>query len=340
MTKIAAFELEPWEEKFLSDKLGSSFEIFFFDHSLKQDDVEKIKDVEALVVFIYSRVTKEIIDTLPNLKFIATMSTGFDHIDLATCKARNIIVSNVRGYGEITVAEHTFALLLALSHRIVESYERVKEGYFSPEGLTGFDISGKTLGVIGVGSIGKHVIEIAHGFGMNVLGYTRTPDPELEKKLNFKSTDMDTLLTTSDIITLHVPFSPETQHMINEEAIQKMKDGVIILNTSRGGLIDTKAMLKYVENKKIGGVGLDVCEAEPALREEKQLLSKEFNSESLMHILEEKMLLNHKNVIITPHNAFNSREALELILSTTVANIEGYKNNAPQNVVPLEQERT
>lgn len=333
MTKIAMFELESWEKKYMQDKLGASMEIMFFDHSIQKEDLEKIRDVEGLVVFIYSSITKEVIDGLPNLKFITTMSTGFDHIDLAACKARNIVVSNVSGYGEITVAEHTFALLLALSHRIIESYERVKEGYFSPEGLTGFDISGKTLGVIGVGSIGRHVIEIAHGFGMNILGYKRSPDPELEKQLNFKIVDMDSLLASSDIITLHVPYSPETQHMINDAAISKMKDGVVIINTSRGGLVDTKALLKYIESGKVRAAGLDVCEDEPALREEKELLSKEFNNESLMHILEEKMLLNHRNVIITPHNAFNSHEALELILSTTVENIEGFLKNVPQNVV-------
>lgn len=331
--KVAVFEIEPWEEKYLRDHIDSSVELKTFDHPLKEENIEEINDIECLVVFIYSNITKEIIGRLPNLKFVATMSTGFDHIDLSACKARNIVVSNVAGYGEITVAEHTFALLLSISHRIVESYERVKEGYFSPENLTGFDLSGKTLGVLGVGSIGAHVIEIAHGFGMNVIGCTRKPDPELEKKLNFKIVDMDTLLASSDVITLHVPYSPETHHILNEEAIVKMKEGVVIINTSRGGLIDTKALLKFVESGKIKGVGLDVCEDEPALREEKQLLSKEFNNENLMHILEEKMLLNHKNVVITPHNAFNSHEALELILSTTAENISGFIKNTPQNEV-------
>ncbi len=333
--RIAAFELEKWEEKFLRDNLGKSVDITTYEHPLKEENIAEIQNIEGLVIFIYSSITKEVIDKLPNLKFITTMSTGFDHIDLAAAKSRNIVVSNVAGYGEITVAEHTFALLLAVSRRIIESYERVKEGYFSPEGLTGFDIAGKTLGVIGVGSIGRHVIEIAHGFRMNVIGYKRNPDPELEQKLNFKIVDMDTLLASSDIISLHIPYSAEVHHMLNEETFSKMKDGVVILNTSRGGLVDTKALLKFVENGKVRGVGMDVCEDEPALREEKQLLSKEFNNENLMHILEEKMLLNHKNVIITPHNAFNSYEALEMILSTTAENIKGFMNGNPQNIVPL-----
>lgn len=331
--KIAAFELEKWEENYLREKLNPSIELSSFDHSLATADLEKISDVEGLLIFIYSNITKEIIDRLQNLKFIATMSTGFDHIDMDACKARGIVVSNVSGYGEITVAEHTFALLLAISHRIIESYERVKSGLFSPEGLTGFDLSGKTIGVLGVGSIGAHVIEIAHGFGMNVIGYKRSPDPELEKKLNFKMVDLPTLYAQSDILSLHVPYTKETHHIINEETLSQMKQGAVLINTSRGPLIDTKAVIKSLDNGKLRGVGLDVCENEPMLREEKQILSREFNKEDLLCLLEEKMLLNYKNVIITPHNAFNSKEALELILSTTVENIEGYINKSPQNVV-------
>lgn len=333
---IAAFELEDWEEKYLREKLPKDVSLTCFDHSLKVENTESIKDVEGLVVFIYSNISKEIIDLLPNLKFITTMSTGFDHIDLEACKARGIIVSNVSGYGEITVAEHTFALLLAISRRIIESYERVKEGLFSPEDLTGFDLSGKTLGVIGIGSIGKHVIKIARGFDMQVIGFKRSPDPELERELGFKIVDMDTLLKTSDIISLHIPYSQETHHIINEASFEEMKNGVVIINTARGPLIDTHALLKYVENGKIGGVGLDVCENEPLLREEKQILSKEFNKEDLLCLLEEKMLLLHKNVILTPHNAFNSHEALTKILATTSENITSFLNGEAQNVVSLQ----
>ncbi len=332
--KLAAFEIEEWEEQYLRGKLDQGVELTVFDHSITPQDLEQVKDVEGLIIFIYSNITKEILDKLPNLKFIATMSTGFDHIDLAYCKEKGITVSNVSGYGEITVAEHTFALLLAISHRIIESYERVKSGYFSPEGLTGFDLAGKTIGILGVGSIGAHVIEIAHGFKMNVIGYKRSPDPELEKKLNFKIVDLPTLYAQSDVLSLHVPYTKETHHMINEDTLSQMKQGAVLINTARGALIDTTAVIKSLESGKLRGVGLDVCENEPMLREEKQILSKEFNKEDLLCLLEEKMLLNYRNVVITPHNAFNSHEALELILSTTVANIEGFVKGTPQNVVP------
>lgn len=333
---IAAFEIESWEEAFLRENLTDGIELTIFNSPLKETDLGTIKDVEGLIIFIYSSVTKETLDLLPNLKFITTMSTGFDHIDLNICKERGITVCNVAGYGEITVAEHTFALLLALSRRILESYDRVKEGYFSPENLTGFDLYGKTLGVVGVGSIGQHVIKIAKGFGMNVIGFKRSPDPELEKEYGFKIVDLETVYRDSDILSYHVPYTKETHHMINEDSISKMKDGVILLNTSRGLLMDTTALLKNLESKKIGGLGLDVCENEPMLREEKQILSKEFNKEDLLCLLEEKMLLNYKNVVITPHNAFNSREALGKILTTTVENIKGFQANTPQNIVQSE----
>lgn len=332
MEKIALFEVEDWEKDFIK-KAFPNGDLLFFDHPLQETNIEEIKDVSGLVIFIYSQVTKQVIEGLPNLKFISTMSTGFDHIDIEECKKRQITVCNVAGYGEITVAEHTFALLLAISRRLLESYARVKEGYFSPENLTGFDLYGKTLGVVGVGSIGTHVIKIAHGFGMSVIAYKRTPDPELEKELDFKIVDIDTLYNQSDVVSLHVPYTKENHHMIDSVAIEKMKKGVIILNTSRGPLIDTTALLKSLEEGKIGGVGLDVCENEPMLREEKQILSKEFNKEDLLCLLEEKMLFNYKNVIVTPHNAFNSREALQKILTTTVENINKYIQGTPQNVV-------
>jgi len=311
----------------------AGFDLDFVDVPLNLDTIDKAKDADVIVVFIYSTVNKEVLDLLPNLKFINTMSTGFDHIDIGECKKRSILVSNVPSYGEITVAEHTFALLLSLSRRMVESYARVKSGYFSPEGLTGFDLSGKTIGVVGVGAIGKNVIKIAKGFGMNVLGYKRTPDPKLEQELGFKITDLDTLLSSSDIVSIHLPYSQETHHLIDEEKFAIMKEGAIILNTARGAIIDTQAMLSSLGKGKLAGIGLDVCEGEPVLREEAELLSRQFNNEQMLYVLEEHMLLSHKNVIITPHNAFNSREALHIIHDTTIENIKKFTSNASQNLV-------
>ena len=332
--KITFFELKDWEREYFQKELEESHQLQFFDHPLESSFISEIKETEALVIFIYSRIDKTVLDGLPNLKFITTMSTGYDHIDVEECKRRNIVVSNVAGYGEITVAEHTFSLILALSRRIVESVNRVRSGQFSPEGLTGFDLHGKKIGIIGMGSIGISVAKIAKGFGMWVVGYKRSPDTELENELGIKiSTDLDEVLSMSDIISLHIPYSAQNHHFINAEKIEKMKDGAIIINTARGGLIDSAALLDGLTKGKLRGAGLDVLEEEPLLQEETALLSREFQKEQLLNILEDHMLCNLVNVVVTPHNAFNSKEALELIVRTTKDNILSFEKNTPQNMV-------
>lgn len=331
--KIGFFDLENWEKERFSKEFIDKCDLIFFDESINKVAVEKIKDIDVAAIFIYSQMDKEMLDKLPNLKFIATMSMGVDHIDLQECKKRNIVVSNVPVYGENTVAEHAFALILALSRKIIDSYKRIKEWQFDPEGLTGFDLSGKTIGVVGVGNIGKNVVKIAKGFGMDVLGWKRTPDPDLEKALDFKLVDLDVLYSQSDIITLHVPCVKETQHMINKEAFEKMKDGVMIINTSRGVVIDTNALLEALNSGKVSAAGLDVLEGEPLLREEKEILTKGFDKKELLFVLENHLLAAHPNVLITPHNAFNSKEALNKIVKTTEENIEGFLSGNIKNLV-------
>lgn len=331
--KIACFELSDWEKDYFREKFKDTFEITFFDDPIQENDINVIKQFEIVVVFIYSKLSKELLDQLPNIKLIATMSTGFDHIDIEECKKRNILVSTVPAYGEITVAEHAFALIFAISRRLLESSQRVKSGNFSPEGLTGFDLFGKTLGVIGVGTIGCHVIRIAKGIGMDVLGYKRTPDEKLASELGFKFANMDELLSKSDIITIHLPYSKDTHHFINKESFEKMKKGVVVINTARGGIIDTEALLDSLNSGKVVGAGLDVLEEEPILREEKELLSRHYNNEELIKTLENHILLNNEKVIITPHNAFNSKEALIRILGTTQENVHGFIVGNPENLV-------
>lgn len=330
--KITCFELQDWEQEFLKNKFENTLEISFHTETLSSQNVSQAKDAEAIVVFIYSQITKEVLSALPNLKFIATMSTGFDHIDIEECKRRNIVVSTVPTYGENTVAEHAFALIFAISRRIIESHARVTSGNFSPIGLTGFDLFGKTLGVIGAGNIGTHVIRIAKGIGMDVLAYKRTPDPKLASDLGFRFVSLDELLSQSDIITIHVPYNPETHHMVNADAFAKMKDGVIIINTARGAIIDTDALVSSIQSGKVGAAGLDVLEEEPMLSEEHELLHKDVQIEDLRTVLENHMLLNNPKVLITPHNAFNSREALQRILKTTEENINGFLSGQPKNL--------
>lgn len=329
--KVACFELQDWEKDYLTQKFGQTISLTFSSDTLSKENASNSKDAEGVVVFIYSSLNKEVLDQMPNLKFIATMSTGFDHIDIEECKRRNIIVSTVPTYGENTVAEHAFALIFAISRRLIESHDRVRNGSFSPTGLTGFDLFGKTLGVLGVGSIGSHVIRIAKGIGMDVLAYKRTPDPKLAADLGFRFVSLDELYSQSDVITIHVPYSKETHHMLNQEAFSKMKDGVVIVNTARGAIIDTTALVSALESGKVAAAGLDVLEEEAIIREENELLHKEFPIEDLKTVLEDHMLLNDPRVIITPHNAFNSKEALMRILRTTEENINGFLSGVPKN---------
>jgi len=333
MTKIAFFEAKEWEKDYLTKRL-SDFELVFFEDKLSQDNVALAKDVEVIAVFIDSQINKEIIEALPNLKMVAARSTGFDHIDLKTCQEKNILVCNVPHYGDNAVAEYTFALILDLSRKIHQSIQEVRDGGFSFEGLTGFDLKGKTLGVVGTGNIGQHVIRIAKGFEMNVLAYDVFENKENAEKLGFNYDSLENVFKNSDIISLHVPYNEHTHHLINAQNINLIKRGAYLINTSRGGVIETNALVKALANGTIGAAGLDVLEEENFVKEELHLLSKE----SLAHadlkvVLENHILMEQENVIITPHNAFNSREALEKILETTVENILGFIKNKIINTV-------
>lgn len=329
--KYAFFELEEWEQEYFKKEITNA-ELVFYDAPLSEETPD-IQTFDAVIIFIHSQLNKDLLDKMPNLKMISTMSTGFDHIDIEECKRRNIVVSNVPTYGETVVAEHTFALLLAIARKLPESIERVKKGNFMPGGLTGFELRGKTIGVIGVGSIGKNVIKIAKGFGMNPIVYKRNPDYKLENELGCKFVDLAVLYQQSDIISLHIPYSKETHHYLSDEQFAQMKDGVVIINTARGGLIDTEALLRALDSGKVKAAGLDVLEEEPLLEEEKDLLTKDFDKDKLLTVLQDHMLVNHPNVIITPHNAFNSNEALKKIVETTHENLSAFSDGAPINVV-------
>lgn len=332
---ITFFEVEAWEKPFLERSL-KNHKLTFFKESLNQNNVKKIKDTEILCTFVYSQITPEILEQLPKLKFIATMSTGFEHINLKECKKRKIAISNIPSYGENTVAEHTFALILALSRKIFQSIERthLKHSFETDASLTGFDIRKKTIGIIGYGHIGKHVVNIAKGFDMNILVSDPKPDKKAAKKIGFKFTNLPNLLKKSDIITLHVPYLPSTHHLINKNSIDKMKKGVIIINTSRGGIVDTTALVQALKSKKIAGAALDVLEEEDCIKEEKELLSSGLKTKcDLSTILENHILMKMDNVLITPHNAFNSKEALQRILGETIENIQAFIRKRPQNRV-------
>jgi D-lactate dehydrogenase len=301
--------------------------------NVQEEKEKQFLEAEAVSTFIYSELNADVLARFKNLKLIATRSTGFDHIDLEYCRQNNITVCNVPTYADQTVAEHVFALLLGISHRIPEAVFRTQRGNFSQQGLQGFDLYGKTLGVIGTGNIGRHVIGIARGFNMEVIAFDVKPDQEVASKLDFSYVNMDDLLSRSDIITLHVPGGKKTRHLISRQQFEKMKDGMVLINTARGEVVDVQALMEAIVHGKISAAGLDVLPEEPVLGEETELLRSIFvDRHNLDTLLAGHMLAHLSNVLITPHSAFNTREAVQRLLDTTVENIVAFARGEPQNV--------
>ncbi|HSD12032.1 MAG TPA: hydroxyacid dehydrogenase [Patescibacteria group bacterium] len=331
--RIAFYEIEDWEREYLAGRL-SGHELSFHEEPLSAETAAKAADADAVSVFVYSRVDGDALAKLPKAKFVLTRSMGFDHIDLAACAKRGVVVSRVPSYGERTVAEHAFALILALSRKIFLAYERTEKSVFDYRGLQGFDLYKKTLGIVGGGRIGMHVARIARGFEMDVLVSDPFPKKELAETIGFRYAPLEELLAKADVVTLHAPYMPETHHLMNDARFALMKRGAVIVNTSRGALIDTQALLKALQDGILSGAGLDVLEEETFIREESELMSKDFPKKSdLAAVVRDHMLIARNDVIITPHIGFNSREAMERILETTVENVEGCAKGSPVNVV-------
>jgi D-lactate dehydrogenase len=330
--KIAVFEAED-RERIAFEKLRAKHNVVFVSEPLKPGQIQH-PDADIISTFIYSELGGSVIDQFPDLKLIATRSTGFEHIDSAKCQVRGIAVSNVPVYGSKTVAEHVFALLLSISHRMPEAIARAQRGHFSPFGLQGFDLAEKTFGVIGSGGIGRHVIQIARGFDMKVVAFDVRQDEEAAQQFGFSYLPFDDVLAQSDVLSLHVPSMPSTHHLIREETIAKMKTGAVIINVSRGDLIETGALIQALTVGKIAAAGLDVLPDEPMIREEAQLINSIFGNENeLRTLVTNHILLRMRNVIITPHSAFNTKEAVDRIVGTTVDNIVAYLGGTPQNIV-------
>jgi D-lactate dehydrogenase len=332
----------------------------FFEEHLPDDQIgfvsleEVPPDAECVSIFIGSHVTGEVLKQLPELRFITTRSTGLDHIDVAACAQRGVIVSYVPNYGENTVAEHTFALLLALSRKIRTALTMKREGTFSFEGLRGFDLKDKTIGVVGAGRIGLHVIRIAKAFGMNVLAHDVNSADILAEVLGFEYVSFDDLLRRSHIISLHVPLTRNTVHILNRQTLSRCRKGVIILNTARGALIETEALLEALDSGAVGGAGLDVLEDERLFRDnasklvadqivaDLQRVSSPEESHmrnpgrlaEIQRLTANESLLRRLNVVFTPHIAFNSAEAVLRICQVTVENIRAFAAGTPINVAP------
>lgn len=335
MSKVLFFELEDWQKDYIKENYPKPDDLVIIDGPLSAERLPANTEAEVVSVFVDSRLDEKVFDHFPNLKLIATRSTGFDHIDLDLCRARGIQVANVPSYGEDTVAEYTFALLLTLSRKVYEGYDRIREsGSFSLDGLRGFDLKGKTLGVVGTGRIGRNVIEIARGFNLNIIAYDKFPNEEYAKQMNYQYLPFEEVLAQADILTLHVPYMAENHHLLNAETIAKMKKGAHLINTARGALVETDALFKALKSGHLAGAALDVLEEEGVVKDEMNFLSN--NPESvhdLKTVLQNHMLVDMPNVIVTPHNAFNTWEALKRILDTTITNVTEFGEGRAVNIV-------
>jgi D-lactate dehydrogenase len=329
MATIAFFSTKDWEEKYLKKKLAKH-KLLFFKNAISKTDLPKLKEIDILSLFVDSKLTHDDLRSLPKLKHVALRSTGFDHVDGKACAEKQIIVTNVPTYGENTVAEHAFALLLSLSRKIPETYNRTHAFKdMTYDGLTGFDLRGKTIGLIGGGNIGMHAAKIARGFGMRILVADPFQKPLLPEVLSFEYVPLEQLLREADVISLHAPYNEHTHHIINDKNAKLIKKGCVLINTSRGGLIDTDVLQKVLQNGTIAAAGLDVIEDELLVMNPPKILTP-------LEVKKQKRnkdIIKMNNVIFSPHNAFNSTEALYRIIDTTINNIEKSLSGKVQNKV-------
>ncbi len=328
--KVSFFNLVPDARRFFESNLPQ-MTAQGYSSALNLNNVKRHFDSNVLAVFVNCKVNKEILDRLPQLELICCMSTGFDNIDIEECKKRSIVVCNVPAYGENTVAEHTFALILNLSRKVHLAFERTVRGNFSTKGLMGWDLKGKTIGIVGAGRIGWHVARIAKGFGMDILVNNPMEDQAWIEEFGCRFVSLEELLSSSDVVSLHCPLLASTRHLINRKNIRLMKKNAILINTARGGIVDTEALSWALDRKLIAGAGLDVLEHESLVKEETQVLFQHLSQTQKDSLLLEYRMLSRPNVIITPHNAFNSEEALNRILEETISNIVAFRNGKPKN---------
>lgn len=331
LMKIAFFEVtEDWERKRISDVFGQGSDVLVFERPIQEENASQFLDVEAVCVFIYSQCNISELAKFPNLKYVGTRSTGFDHIDRDYCRSRGIIVTNVPRYGENTVAEFALSLLLTISRKMFASITRVKSGSFDFSGLRGFDLAGRTIGIVGFGNIGQKLARMCLGLEMKVLAYDSFPDKwgQRAKEMGVTLVDLNTLYIQSDIVSLHMPLLPQTKGMINAQTLSLMKHGVVIINTARGDLVHSGDLLDALNSGKVAFAGLDVLEGEGLIKDELDLLHRDNKDVSNMQILvEDHILMSHKNVFVTPHNAFNTQDALERILNTSLDSIRKFRAN-------------
>ncbi|MGZ3773898.1 MAG: 2-hydroxyacid dehydrogenase [Pseudobdellovibrionaceae bacterium] len=320
--RIAFFDTHGFDKDFFNTENASTFhhEITYFEARLTEETVNLAEGYPCICAFVNDRMNRNIIRRLAEggTKLIALRSAGFNNVDLAAAREYGMVVVRVPEYSPYAVAEHAVALILTLNRKIHRAYNRVRESNFSLNGLVGFDLYQKTVGIAGTGKIGSVLAKIMTGFGCEVLAYDRKKNIELEN-MGVVYVELDELFKKSDIISLHVPLTSETKHLINKDAISLMKPGVMLINTGRGALIDTPALIQSLKTGQIGYAGLDVYEEEEGI----------FFEDHSNHILQDDVLarlLTFPNCLLTSHQAFLTNEALKNIAATTLTNISNYEN--------------
>ena len=319
MTRIAVFDTKPYTRKAFEHHNARGFHLAFFEHKLTRDTVISASGYDTVCIFVNDCADREVVQRLSEqgITLIALRCAGYNNVDLEACDRHGIGVVRVPAYSPHSVAEHSMALMLALNRHITRAHARVREGNFSLDGLVGFEMHGKTVGIIGTGRIGKCAAEILIGFGCKVLAYDPYPNETLAQHPSVSYTDLDTLFRESDIVSLYVPLLPATRYLIRDEVIAKMKRGVMLINTSRGALVDTKALIRGLKSGKIGSAGLDVYEEE----------SDYFFEDHSDGVVADDILarlLTFNNVLVTSHQAFLTKEALDSIAQVTLHNIHEY----------------
>lgn len=313
MKKLAFFDAKPYDRIFF-DKLGENYEITYFEEKLNHHTAKITEGFDAVCAFVNSNINEKAIERMYNngVRVLAMRCAGYSNVDLKAAKDK-ISVVRVPAYSPHAVAEHALALLLALNRKIYRAYIRTRDFNFNIAGLTGIDLYGKTAGIIGTGKIGKTFIEICRGLGMNILAY----DPYPDASLNVKYVSLDELFTQSDVISLHCPLTDSTYHIVDRYAFDIMKKGAFILNTSRGALVDSEALLDALNSGKLRGAALDVYEEEADVFYE-DMSDKIIKDDTLA------LLMSRPNVLITSHQAFLTEEALENIAQVTIANLDEF----------------
>lgn len=335
MAYISIYEATKIDEQQITDGLRATDHYWTYcKDTINPNNADP--ESEVLSVFVNSNVTRQVLERMPKLKLIATRSTGFDHIDLDYARERNITVVNVPTYGENTVAEYAFSLLLAVTRKLIPTVTSTENGNFIPSMHTGVDLKDKTFGIIGMGRIGQHAARIAKGFGMNVIAFDHHENSETSQQIGFSYTSFDDVIAKSDVISLHVPLTSTNYHMINQHTIARMKRGVIILNTARGELIENRALILALQSGRIAGAGIDTLEGEHFLSKLNMIQAIAHNSTSpatYEHATENYLLLHMPNVVITQHAAFNTAEAIKRINDTTSQNIIDFWYDSTPNKV-------